>query len=62
MFKKMKRKSMSMFSCVLIYLVGILTADMVRPMIEKLPVVGDLFGKADEMLAGASAEEDEGEA
>jgi hypothetical protein len=62
MMKKMMKKSMSMFSCVLIYLVGVLTADLVSPMIEKVPVLGDLFGKAEDMIANKSDESEEGEA
>lgn len=64
MYKKMKRKSMSMLSCVLMFLVGVLTSDLVKPMIEKIPVIGDLFEKADDMvegIAGKSADDDEEE-
>jgi hypothetical protein len=58
----MKRKSMSFLGCIAVYLLGLLTADLVKPMIEKIPVVGDLFGKADDVVAGMTPAESEGEA
>tara|TARA_B110000902_G_scaffold57447_1_gene67211 strand:- start:1196 stop:1390 length:195 start_codon:yes stop_codon:yes gene_type:complete len=49
--KKMMKKSVSILSCVGIYLVGLLTADLVKPMIEKIPVVGDLFASVEDKLS-----------
>jgi len=32
---------------------------LVKPMIEKIPVIGDLFGKADDVVAGMTPNADE---
>ena len=45
--KKLMRKGGGF---ILPYLLGVFTADLVKPQLEKIPVVGDLVGKIDDTV------------